>query len=116
MEPIRSLLQRCLEKFRANTLTEEDLLQAIALLDRPAPQQLLYLQVATTGVDSAVIGMSLVADGKVQEVPQDPGQWPYQTVLEAMADGWRVVKFPELALLLQEGQTIGLGCEFILER
>jgi hypothetical protein len=33
-----------------------------------------------------------------------------------MADGWRVVKFPELALLLQEDKTFGFGCEFILEK
>ncbi len=33
-----------------------------------------------------------------------------------MDDGWRVIKFPEMALLLQEDQTIGLGCEFILEK
>ena len=31
-------------------------------------------------------------------------------------DGWRVVKFPELALMMDESRTYGLGFEFILER
>ena len=33
-----------------------------------------------------------------------------------MADGWRIVKFPELAILLDDRRTYGLGCEFILEK
>ena len=116
MENLRQQLQLCLDKFRRGALSEADLLQALALSEKPAPQQLLYLQAGGTGVDSQAIGISLVAEGKVQELPTDPAQWPYQTVLEAMADGWRVIKFPELALLLQEYQTVGLGCEFILEK
>jgi hypothetical protein len=114
MEYLRSQLQLCLEKFRRGELAEADLLQAFAL--NSSPQQLLYLQAGGSSVDSQVIGMSLVADGKMQELPADPVQWPYQTVLEAMRDGWRVIKFPELALLMHPDQTIGLGCEFILEK
>ncbi len=33
-----------------------------------------------------------------------------------MRQGWRVVKFPELALLLDESRSYALGCEFVLER
>ena len=43
-------------------------------------------------------------------------EWPYNSVLEAMDDGWHVIKFPEMALMLQEDKTFGLGCEFILEK
>lgn len=116
MENLHLHLQACLERFRRGELAEADLLQALALSEKPAPQQLLYLQAGNTGVDSQVIGISLVAEGVMQELPADPAQWPYQTVLEAMNDGWRVIKFPELALLLQEYQTVGMGCEFILEK
>lgn len=117
-EACRLQAEHCIEAFRQQRLDEASLQRLRELLEaaRPKRQSLLYLQVATTGVDSQVIGMSLVAEGRVQEVPADPGQWSYQTVLQAMADGWRVVKFPELALLLQEGETVGLGCEFILEK
>ena len=116
MNTLRQQLEACLEKFRRQTLSEADLLQSLVLLDAPQPQQLLYLQTNATGLDAGVIGISLIAEGKVQELPADPSQWPYQNVLAALADGWRVIKFPELALLLQEEHTLGLGCEFILEK
>ncbi|MBN60576.1 MAG: hypothetical protein CME20_04380 [Gemmatimonadetes bacterium] len=110
---MREQIQGWLDKLRQGTLQAADLQAA---LDQSPRQQLLYLQAASTGVDSAVLGMALVCDGQVHEGPQDPADWPYQTVLAAINDGWRVVKFPELALLLQEDQTYGLGCEFILEK
>ena len=110
---MREQIRGWLDKLRQGTLQAADLQAA---LDQSPRQQLLYLQAASTGVDSAVLGMALVCDGQVHEGPQDPADWPYQTVLAAINDGWRVVKFPELALLLQEDQTYGLGCEFILEK
>lgn len=116
VEILRQHLETCLEKFRRGELSEADLAQALELAGKKHPQELLYLQAGNSGVDAQVIGISLVAEGKLQELPADPAQWPYQTVLEAMQDGWRVIKFPELALLLQEDQTVGMGCEFVLER
>ena len=50
------------------------------------------------------------------DVSEDSKDWPYQSVLEAIRDGWRVVQFPNLALLMDESRTYGLGCEFILEK
>ena len=79
-------------------------------------QRLLYLQTESTSVDSEVIGMSFVEDAEIQLPPDDPDEWPYANVLEAMKDGWRVVKFPELALLYQDPSNLSLGCEFILEK
>ena len=79
-------------------------------------QSLLYLQANKTSVTSDVLGMSIVEGGKVSAGPADPDDWPYHTVLEAMNDGWRIIKFPEMALLLDEKRTYGLGCEFILEK
>ena len=79
-------------------------------------QRLIYLQTETTSVDSGVIGMSMVEDGEIRLPPDDPDEWPYANVLEAMKDGWRIIKFPELALLYQDPLNISLGCEFILEK
>ena len=116
----RQQIQQWLEKLRAGTLAEDDLQRALDQLDDHSndatKQRLLYLQAATTNLESDVLGMSLVENGQVLGGPDDPEEWPYHTVLEAMDDGWRVIKFPEMALLLQEDQTIGLGCEFILEK
>jgi hypothetical protein len=60
--------------------------------------------------------MALVQNGRIVEVPDDPNDWPYKTPLEAIRDGWRVIQFPNLALMMDETRTYGMGCEFILER
>ena len=115
-------IQEWLDKLRAGTLAEADLQQALDSLDgtsddnSPKQQRLLYLNTGNTGVDSQVLGMALVENGEILEGPDDVEEWPYNSVLEAMNDGWRVIKFPEMALLLQEDKTFGLGCEFILEK
>ena len=40
----------------------------------------------------------------------------FQAMLDAIRDGWRVIKFTEMALMLDESRTYGLGFDFILER
>lgn len=79
-------------------------------------QDLLYLNTKTTGPTSEVLAMRIIESGEISDGPEDPDNWPYQSVLEAIRDGWRVVKFPELALMMDETRTYSLGFEFILER
>jgi len=116
-------LTRWLDKLRKGTLTEQDLQEALDELKRggdgvPAPQKLLYLQTHSTAVDSPVNGMSIVEGGEVRLPPEDYEDWPYHTVLDALQDGWRVVKFPELSLLFDHPDEVDrwMGCEFILEK
>lgn len=115
---IRRRLEACIDDLRDGKLTEESLRRVVDSLDdeRPKRQDLLYLQAGKTSVTSPVVGMAIVQDGEASDGPADPDEWPYQTVLEAMRDGWRIIKFPEMALLMDEEKTYGLGCEFILER
>ncbi|MAG35695.1 MAG: hypothetical protein CL878_05550 [Dehalococcoidia bacterium] len=117
-ERIRQQVDHCLEEFRAGGLTEVSLQGILTALDESATerQDLLYLQAATTSVAGEVVGMLLVQDGEVSEGPPDPDEWPYPTVLAAMQDGWRVIQFPNLALMMDESRTFGLGGEFILEK
>ena len=122
MVGVNERLQECLGKFRDGTLTELDLQRALASVDDAADgapcQRLLYLQAANTSVTKAVIeGMSIVDGAGAHDGAEDPDDWPYKTVHEAMMDGWRIVKFPEMALMMAgEEQTWGLGFEFILEK
>ena len=117
-EEIKRHVQVCLEALRRNELDEESLRRIAELAERLAGgrQNLLYLQAEQTSVTSRVIGMSLFVDGEFTDGPDDPDDWPYQTVGDALADGWRIVKFPEMAILLDDRRTYGLGCEFILEK
>lgn len=118
MDQAQQLVRQCIDELRVGQLTEKRLLE---LEDALAPQpprrwDLLYLQAAKTSEVSDVVGMRLISNGEVVYPLPEPEDWPYKTVLEAINDGWRVVKFPELALLMDESRTYGLSCEFILER
>tara|TARA_B100001013_G_C24191573_1_gene277664 strand:+ start:87 stop:455 length:369 start_codon:yes stop_codon:yes gene_type:complete len=122
MEQVKRKLEECLAKFREDKLTEQDLLQAIENVEstnrkeKPA-QRLLYLQAENTKLTSIVEGMSFVDENGVHDGPDNPEDWPYQTVHEAILDGWRVLKFPEMAMMMVgEQTTFGVGCEFILEK
>lgn len=46
-------------------------------------QDVLYMQTVFSSVTSIVNGISMISDGEVQEVPEDPDDWHYQSVLEA---------------------------------
>ena len=55
--------------------------------------------------------------GCEQELSSDPEEWPYQSVLDAIAEGWRVISFPDMSLLtLSADEFHGLGFLFVLER
>jgi hypothetical protein len=115
---IKQQIEACIVRLRHGELTEQDLRQVIEAIDSPPPrcQDLLYLQAGSTSVASGVLGMALVQNGRMVELPDDPNDWPYKTPLDAIRDGWRVIQFPNLALMVDETRTYGLGCEFILER
>ena len=120
---IREQVERCIEELRRGELTEEGLQGVLDSIDRRRArrgrrrrQDLLYVQTRSTSIDYPILGMRIVENGKLSDGPRDPDEWPYKTVLEAVNDGWRIIKFPEMALLLDESRSFGLGCEFILER
>ena len=117
-DEIKRQVELCLDELRRNALREESLRRIAELADGlpGGRQDLLYLQAEQTSVTSRVIGMGMFVDGEFSDGPEDPDDWPFQTVAEAMADGWRIIKFPEMAILLDDRRTYGLGCEFILEK
>ena len=111
------LLEVCIERLRQGKLTEShlrDLGLAIAI-NNSRQQHLLYLQTATTAVTSEVIGMLMVKDGAVSDGPFDYADWPYKTVLDAINEGWRVIRFP-VQLPVGHTQDTHITCEFILEK
>ena len=115
---IKSELQGCIEDLKNGELSEKRLQSIIDYLESSgsARQDLLYLQARNTSLESIIDGMSLIENGEAKEGPADPDDWPYQSVLEAIRDGWRVIQFPNLALMMDEKRTYGLGAEFILQR
>jgi hypothetical protein len=114
--PLQHLLRTCLDDFRKGTLTEAKLAQAVASAEAPPRQSLLYLQLQNTHPESPALGYTLILHGRVVDPPRDPKDWPYRSALDAVRDGWRIISFPNLALLVDPVTSAGLGCEFILEK
>ena len=101
----------------AGTLTPTQLRRALEEAGGQRQQDILYLQAGSTAPDGPVQGMRLIEAGHPVASPDNPDDWPYQTVLEAVRDGWRVISFPNMALLtVPDEEFYGLGFEFILER
>jgi len=78
---LKTQLQRCLDRFHADTLREEDLQAAVELVDRPRKQSILYIQTPTTQPHDVAIGMSIFEEGKdldgVDEVRMQSEHWGF---------------------------------------
>lgn len=110
-------VERCIGQLKHGTLTEMELRRISDIASQVGPvQDILYLHTTVNSLTSPVLAMRILENGDISDGPEDPDDWPYQSVQEAIRGGWRVVKFPELALMMDESRTYGLGFEFILER
>ena len=119
-ETQKEILNSLMAELQQGELTPAQLCQGITNLigqTRRKTQDILYLQARNTSPESQVVGMMRIEDGKRIPCPPDPDDWPYQTVLDAVKDGWRIISFPNMSMLaVDEKEVYGLGFEFILER
>jgi hypothetical protein len=113
---LKQRVEQCLERYRAGALTEADLQELLNEVSRPRRQSLLYLQAPSSHPYSRVIGISIYEEGKDSEGVDEKGDFLYRSIKEALDDGWRILKFPEMALAMDDQNNYGLGYEFILER
>jgi hypothetical protein len=82
-------------------------------------QKLLFLSLATPNPTSHVIAWSVFdGTGKTTTMAGDSDRPPYDSVLAAMKDGWRVLQVPALAPVSpgQEHETGHLRFEYVLEK
>ena len=119
-ETQKEIMNSLMAELERDELTPAQLCQGITDLigqNSRKPQDILYLQARNTSPESQVVGMMRIEGGKRVVCPPDPEDWPYQTVLDAVKDGWQIISFPNMSLLaVDEKEVYGLGFEFILER
>jgi hypothetical protein len=82
-------------------------------------QQLLFLCLANPNPTSTVVAWSFFdGTGRATTMAGDADQPPYDSVLAAMKDGWRVMQVPAVIAAApgREHETGPLRFEFVLEK
>ena len=95
-------------------VSTEDL-QTLRALIRGEQQHLLYIWANADLVAADVISWNYFGPFDSEFMFDPKNECPYKNVKEAMADGWRVISFPDIEYPLDNAHT-HLGHEFILER
>ena len=113
---VKQWLAESRQKLQTGDLTEADLQALETLLTKPR-QLVLYLYSKSTNMRSAIASWALY-DPTVPYEPTLPSQdVPYDSVIEAVNDGWRIVQFPRAELYqFSDVDNTYLGYEFILEK
>jgi hypothetical protein len=85
--------------------------------ERPR-QRLLYLHARTPSVFSEIIGYTPIEPiaGYRVEIAAEVQKWPYDTVHDAIVDGWQVVQFPHHQAPYDDRDLDIVGYEFILQK
>ncbi|MBT5876162.1 MAG: hypothetical protein HOH43_22230 [Candidatus Latescibacteria bacterium] len=103
-------------KLTGTPLVEADLDQLEALIEEPR-QLIMYLTATSTNLRSGVVSWVIFDPTKKQqpELPKD--RPPYASVLDAVADGWKVTQFPVINLFdYKDLENDYVGFDFILEK
>ena len=103
-------------QLKTRPLDVEDLDRLEELLTEPR-QQILYLTAASTNMRSGVVGWVLYDPTSVHAPSLPVNEPPYESVLAAVADGWRIVQFPISSLYEYNNfENDYIGFDFILEK
>lgn len=120
-EAIDKWIDEARAKLRNGGLQKGDLDQLHQIINAnwgDTRQRLLYLHAATPSIRSQVIGMALhePVEGSVTEIVTEVQEWPYNTVHDAVLDGWQIIHFPDQRTEFDDREIDILGYEFILQK
>jgi hypothetical protein len=120
LEAVEAWIERARGKLENGGIGANDLDElgaAVRAGRRATRQRLLYLHAVTPSIRSQVMGMALhePVPGSVTQITSDQ-EWPYNTVHDAILDGWQVVHFPEQLAPFDDREIDVLGYEFILQK
>lgn len=108
-------------KLASNALTPADLDQLAVLVSHcppPRRQRLLYMHATTPNVAAGLVASTVhePVEGGASQIDINAEQLPYNTVHDAIRDGWRVIQFPLQMAPFDDVEVDMLGYEFILEK
>ncbi len=122
MTPLRNTIESWLEtaqsKLSNGGVTAADFEALRQALSSAQPRQrLLYLHARAPTVTAPIIGMAEhepIAGAK--DTIRTRTNWPYNTVQEAMIDGWQVIHFPQQMAPFDDRELDYAGYEFVLQK
>jgi hypothetical protein len=119
--PIAEQFAKARADLKAGRLTLEDLeaLEQQALgRQRSVRQRLLYLHASSPNIRSRVVAAALhePVPGQITQIDPLAEENPYESVLAAIQDGWRVIHFPDQRAPFDDREIDIVGYEFILEK
>ena len=97
-QAISTWLKDAKERSAQGSISQDDLQQLQQIVQRATPRQrLLYLHTRAPSITAPIIDMA-------QHEPVPGGSdslhtrtaWPYETVHDALVDGWQIIHFPNL--------------------
>lgn len=115
---LESWLETAQSKLANGGVTAADLDALRQALNRAQPRQrLLYLHARGPSVTAPIIGMAEHEPiAGVKDTIRTRTNWPYNTVQEAMIDGWQVIHFPQQMAPFDDRELDYAGYEFILQK
>ena len=109
-------------KVEAGTISGTDLDTLLAAVNEchcvGGRQRLLYLHASNPSIYSELIGGALhePESGAITQIDPMAPELPYNSVHEAVTDGWRVIHFPQQLAPFEDREIDVMGYEFILEK
>ena len=122
MPPLQHAVINWLREVEGNMansgVTGADLQRLQKIVQAATPRQrLLYLHTRTPSILAPVIGMAQHEPVAGQaDVLRTRDEWHYETVHEALIDGWQVIHFPNLMAPYDDRELSYVGYEFILQK
>jgi hypothetical protein len=117
-QAVTTWLKAAKESVAQGSITQEDLQQLQRIVQQATPRQrLLYLHTRAPSITASIIGMAQhepVTGGS--DTLHTRASWPYETVHDALVDGWQIIHFPNLMAPYDDRELSYVGYEFILQK
>lgn len=117
-DAVQAWLDSAQTKLNTGGLTAADLDALREAINGAQPRQrLLYLHARGPSIYAPVIGMAEHVPVKgAKDTIRTRDAWPYETVHDAIVDGWQVIHFPQQMAPFDDRELDYVGFEFILQK
>lgn len=114
---IRQWIAESRKKLEDGALEARDLDQLESLMETRQAPVIMYLTARSTNMRSGIVGWVVFVPGEKPKLRLPGDEPPYESVLDAVADGWRVVQYPIPKLYeYKDLENDYVGFDFILEK